>query len=383
VNKIMKNESLISASLLLGVDVKYLQPFCATDPFNEGNVVEGALCQKPDHLYGALGIIKVNGESCPQAIYATPKLHYPFGKDGAFHFPPAKEIHIYEKLDGTNILGYSYSNAQGDRFRSYKLRLAPFLRNGKWGPFLDMWKELMMKYPEVGALGQSERLNVSFEMFGSRNEHLIKYNNDLDLAVLFAVHQSTSSLVPPHDLNTMGSPLPKLIGKIPPSANPVETFSRLRAEMEALNTPDQNGKIKGTEGAVWYIRSPSGALSLWKCKPESVEQIHWATGINKEAVMATCWNLLESSDQLSYETLLPLLLEEYQEDDIAKFRPHIDICVDNVNQEQEFRTRVASAYGTLVEKGMDINKDKSAVMKLLSRHFPREQMTKVYTALNR
>ena len=51
---------------------------------------------------------------------------------------------------------------------------------------------------------------------------------------------------------------------------------------------------------------------MWKCKPESVEDIHWATGINKAAVIATCWNALETSDVLNYDVLLPLLLEEYQ-----------------------------------------------------------------------
>src|SRR5437763_962993 len=83
----------------------------------------------------------------PQVIYATPKLHYPFGKDGRFHFPPIQRLSIYEKLDGTNVLAFRYRDAQGTTRVSYKLRLSAVLRNSKWGAFLDYWKELLARHP--------------------------------------------------------------------------------------------------------------------------------------------------------------------------------------------------------------------------------------------
>jgi len=65
-------------------------------------------------------------------------LHYPFGKDGFFHFLPIKSIHLYEKLDGTNVLAYRYRDGDGQWRLTYKLRLSPTLRNSRWGPFLHM-----------------------------------------------------------------------------------------------------------------------------------------------------------------------------------------------------------------------------------------------------
>src|SRR5206468_4463462 len=118
-----------------------------------------------------------------------------------------------------------------------------------------------------------------------------------------------------------------------------------------------------------------------KCKPESVEQIHWATGINKIAVMATCWNALETSDVLTYEVLLPLLLEEYQPDDIEKFRPHIDEVIGEVNREFDFRQRVWAAYDTLRARGLSIENNKGEVMRALSCQFRREQMKRVFSAI--
>ena len=124
-------------------------------------------------------------------------------------------------------------------------------------------------------------------------------------------------------------------------------------------------------------------MTLWKCKPESVEAIHWATGINKTAVIATCWNALETADVLNYETLLPLLLEEYQADDIEKFRANIDDALRQVNAEQAFRQGVREAYAALRAQGLSLTRDKGAVMRALSGRFERGQMGHVYAAIVR
>ncbi len=85
---------LEQAATLLGVDAKFLQPFDVADPFNDEVRLEGLLCQKPNHTYGGLALLRVDGRSAPQRIFATPKLHYPFGKDGRFHFPPIQSVQL-------------------------------------------------------------------------------------------------------------------------------------------------------------------------------------------------------------------------------------------------------------------------------------------------
>ena len=142
-------QALSVATQLIGLDEKWLQPFDVGDPFNDDLRLRGFLCQKPDHRYGALVITHVDDAETPQLILATPKLHYPFGKDGSFHFPPVKTIHLYEKLDGTNVLAYRYRDGNGQWRLTYKLRLSPTLRNSRWGPFLDMWRELLQSHPTI------------------------------------------------------------------------------------------------------------------------------------------------------------------------------------------------------------------------------------------
>jgi hypothetical protein len=111
-----------------------------------------------------------------------------------------------------------------------------------------------------------------------------------------------------------------------------------------------------------------------------VEEIHWAAGINKKAVIATCWNFLETSDDLHYDTLLPLLLEDYQMREIEAFRPHIENYIKQVKYEFEFKEKVLVEYDKL---GQSIHEQKAEVMRALSPLFKREEMKKVYTMIVR
>ena len=306
---------------MLGVQPGLLQPFAVADPFHDGLPLEGFLCHKTDHRYGAIVITRVGEEPCPQLIHATPKLRYPFDRDGRFRFPPIARAHVYEKLDGTNVLAYRYRDAAGIVRTTFKLRLHPVLRNGTFGGFLDMWRELLERHPEATALPERNGCSISFELYGGRNPHLIAYDEPLAMAVLFGVDPATARLVAPFALDLGSVPAAPLVAELRAEEDPVARFQKLRAELEARNVRISDEQLSGTEGAVWCVTEPSGEVSLWKCKPESIEEIHWATGINKQAVLATCWNALETVDELSFDTVRPLLLEEYPPEDIDAFRP--------------------------------------------------------------
>jgi hypothetical protein len=372
-------KSLLGAMQLSGLEAKWLHAFEVEDPFNDNLRLRGFLSQKPDHRYGALVLTHVGNAEAPQLILATPKLHYPFGKDGKFHFPPIKKIYLYDKLDGTNVLAYRYRDGERHWHVTYKLRLAPTLRNSRWGPFLDMWQELLRQHPTIPQLAAINDCNMSFEMYGSRNTHLMVYDVDLAVAALFGVRRD-ASIVPLFKLNLLGVPSAPFVGELIAGEDPVAKYAEIRAEMEKRNRHTEDDKLIGTEGTVWYVEEPNGRVSMWKCKPESVEEIHWAVGINKKAVIATCWNFLETSDDLRYDTLLPLLLEDYQDREIEMFRPHIENCIKQVKYEFEFKERVLAEYDKL---GKSIHEEKADVMRALSPHFRREEMKKVYTMLVR
>ena len=277
------------------------------------------------------------------------------------------------------MLGYRYRDAEGNSYLTYKLRLYPVLRNSRWGPFLDMWHELVQKYPAITQLVLANNCHISFEMYGRRNAHLMLYNVDLAVAALFGIRED-ATIVPVFDLKLFDVPAAPFIDEISAKDDPVKKYDEIRETMEKRMKHADDEKLVGMEGTVWYIEEPNARITMWKCKPESVEEIHWAVGINKKAVLATCWNYLETGDVLNYENLLPLLLEEYELRDIENFRKYIDNCILQVNQEVEFRERVLNAYDKL---GVSIDADKGAVMRAMSQHFDRGDMQKVYTTIVR
>ncbi|MDE0354307.1 MAG: hypothetical protein OXK20_01450 [Deltaproteobacteria bacterium] len=370
-------KDLDTAVQALSLEAKWLQEFDVVDPFNDASL-RGFLSTRPDHRYGALAVTHVNGEPAPQLVFATPKLHYPFDRQGRFNFPPVREVEIFEKYDGTNVLAYAYHDARGRGYLTYKLRLSPVLRNGRFGAFLDMWKEMLLRYPAIPELVEINDCALGFELYGRRNTHLILYEEPLDCVLLFGVGEKGKPLSP-SVLDSRDVPVATLYGTLAPGRDPVAEYAEIREKLECGNRPTEDGKITGVEGAVWYVHTGGDDTVLFKCKPESVEDIHWVAGINKASVTATCWNLFETQDVLTYETLYPLLSEEYADDEIEGFRTCIDECIAEVRQEMEFKSRVMAEYRQV---GIKLSENKGEVMRRLSGKFRKQEMKKVFTLIS-
>ncbi len=368
---------LKKACEVLQVQEKHLAPFEADDHFNN-NILKGFLCRVGDHRYGAIYLTHVNEIEEPQLIYATPKLHYPFDRAGTYRFPPAKRVEVYEKLDGTNILAYRYT-CKGQTYLTYKLRLTAVVRNSRFGPFLDFWREMLKRYPDISRLPDVNDCNISFELYGAWNKHLIVYKVPLDTVVLFGV-DSKAEIRPPSMLDTLGVPIVPLHARLEGAKDYQSEYQKHQADCEAMNQEIEDGAIEGTEGRVWYLQDVHNRIVMFKCKPESVEQIHWAAGgLSKNAVIATAYNLLETDEQLTYARLKELLLEEYSEDAIERFRPHIESVIQRITQEMMFKEEIFEFYHKL---DLDFQLEKNSVMRAFSQQYPKSSMQRIYSILS-
>ncbi len=360
---------------------KDYQEFLEVDPFNPHTEVSGFISRKPNEFYGALIITKVNNKAVPdQLIMSSPKMHYPFyaREDGTrnYRFPSAKSIELYEKLDGTCIIAYTYTNGI-DRFFSYKTRLRPFLGSSRFGDFYNMWKEVSAPHiKEIKKLMLANECNIVFELHGSRNTHLILYKNSLDIALLFGV-TNTGRILSPTDLKGLGNiptvALFKVIDK-----DYVWNYEEIRKELQSKLTQVEEGYYSGMEGTVWYLHTPDGLCIQAKCKPETIEAIHFsagAGGLCKNAVITTCWNAFENTDILTFKFIKELLQEEFDPEVIEAHRPLIEKCMTFVTNEAEFRNTVLAEYKAT---GMNILLNKPEVMRILSSKFQRNTMRKVY-----
>lgn len=351
--------------------------FNEIDPFNAGNMVRGYLCHRNGDNYGALFIESINDDKCEQLIYCTPKIRYPFDKNGNWHFPNAKRIQRYEKLDGTNIFVFKYQNAAGEKFCSAKLRLQPFLKNSKFGPFLDMWKEATKDFwPQLQLDVINKEINLSFELWGAANQHLIKYDSPMQASLLFGRYKR--KLLPPSELCEMEYLKPaQYFGNV--DDDYVGSYEFAQTTMDAALVPTDDFQFVGQEGEVWYLLDAYGDWNLYKCKPSQIEQIHWAAGgIGKHIIIATCQNTFESTDDPTVQDVVDLLVEEFNEHEVEKIKLSIEKYLAEVKAQYEFRANVMDKYSEL---GLNILADKGTTMRAMSEFFNRTEMNKVYSAI--
>lgn len=358
--------------------------FCEVDPFNLKNEVRGYISRKGNEYYGALIITGINNKKVPeQLIMGTPKMVYPFTTlaDGTrkYRFPSAKEIEIYEKLDGTNILAYSYTDGV-NTYYSYKTRLRPFLNEGsRWGKFCSMWREVAGGHlRDIEGIMRRESCNLSFELYGAKNVHLVVYDVPLAYALLFGV-TNAGRIISPAKLGDLKGLTPVSIMSTIGKDYVYNYEETQRVLNDGLSQVEEN-YYKGVEGTVWYMHLHDGRCIQLKCKPEIIEAIHFAAGagINKTIIIATCWNAFENVEVLTVEFIKQLLAEEFKPVQIEAVHPYIEDCISFVNKELEFRQSVLREYEAL---GMNINLYKAEIMRALSGKFDRNKMRKVYSTI--
>jgi hypothetical protein len=314
-------------------------------------------------------------------IWCTPKLHYPFDKNGDFHFPTIYKAYYYEKLDGTNILAYHYEY-QGRDFVTFKTRLTPVVADGKFGGFNLMLKEYMASNLWVVAIiNRNPDYNLSFELYGYRNPITVKYTIPLEMNLLFGVHSQKHIVVPPiNNWEAKFQICEEDKVKMPKSFFAVsgegfkENYNNFRATMSDLNKGDgQNAVI---EGMVLYALTDEG-YKMFKIKPEEIEKIHWATGgIPANALFTTAVNAFEAGDA-TIETFMELLKEEYTDQQVGRSEQRIKKIFAEARHHVETVKEVNLVWAIAKQAGFDVTKDRNGTMRFMSEHFPKEKMQRV------
>ncbi len=379
---------------VLKVKEDELQEFDVEDPFNDQTRIRGYICRRADHRYGALYITHVDKFKAEQLIYAVPKFGYPFDRNGVFKFPPARELEAYEKFDGTSIFGFRYWGG-GEWRTTFKLRLGPVVRNSRFGPFLDMWREILERYPDLtalvdnytqkrgGKLVDDRNYGLAFELYGRRNKHLIIYEEDLEVALLFGVahHGNGPTVVPASALDRGSVPIPDYVAS--GATEGLESrYKASQAMMEGELTEDETLEgFRGVEGQMWYLFGTDMLWRPFKAKPETIETIHWASGgIPSQVILATAHNVLETHDEVDEDELVRLLKEDYDENQIEAARARLTKAVAAVNTQVRFRREVFGVYDAI---DFDIDTQRSETMRALSTHFPKSDMQRVYSVLTK
>jgi predicted kinase/predicted phosphohydrolase len=271
---------------------KMVTKFDKEDPFNSMNHITGFICRKKGPMQGALFITHVNGvQTEPQLIYGTPKLLYPYTSPSSREWQDFNDTDTYyvaNKWNGMNVLFYKYFDAHGAMFISAKSKGTAFLPNTDVGNFLDLTKEvigftgksIMNDIPMlVMPLLDGQYQGISFELCGTKEPHLVKYDFDIDLKPLFAVGYE-GEIWPFIDSNN-GVVL---------KSNDIATDCK-NIQDEAFKKNDEYRKQNdlplkyeyehfATEGCVLYPIDADGMCidrNMYKIKPKDIEEVHWSS----------------------------------------------------------------------------------------------------------
>ncbi len=306
------------------------------DPFNPNNYVSGKIYR---NNYGELRITSVNGKYCPQTISTTPKLKYPFAFDNKLNFPPnISKVEAFEKIDGTNILQYTYNDANNKTYISYKTRFSIFI-NPKTKIF-HLFSQMLNKYPFINELIYINYCNLSYELYGSKCPISFDYDIDLNLVLVFGIKKD-QTIISPSQLISKSIDKPKKYYEfIPCSEKDLQiNYNKTRGIFEKQLEKIGEGIYKGTEGVVWYchINSLKGNfISMYKLKPPTIERFHMNKGkmrmISDHAIITTLKNIQEDLSFLTFGNIFDYFLEEYTEKEIYQVEYKIQRYLKKLNK---------------------------------------------------
>ena len=379
-------EQIIS---ITGVSRRRWQPFAVVSP--GGIPFSGYLCRDESEKLGMLAVTAVAHEERLEFIYAMPKIHYPYhkGPDGATRLsipvpPNVVDARFNLKLDGTAIIFYPLTGKDGRILEVIpRTRLQPVLQPSRWGDWNALLQDVLPDRAPVEEAVRTQKVTLVFELWGYRNPHLVQYDTPLALTLHTAVrhkkpvsYRLLAGIAHRYQLDL----IPTLEVARPDPAGLAEAYRRWQAQMEAKNRA-AGEDVFVEEGAILMLSTQDTAV-YWKCKPPSIEEIHWTADANvsKTDVEHALFKMLENG----YDFDNGRVQDVYRELE-SDFDPErIEIAAELINRVyQEFLLELqkrAWLRHLVDESGLDPH-DAPALMRYLSQHYPRKEMSWVYNTV--
>ena len=377
------------------VSARYWQPFETVSP--GGHAFSGYLCRQESEKFGMLAITQLDGEERLELVYAMPKIHDPYAKEtdaGGLEIlrveipvpPDAVDARFTHKLDGTAIIFYPLSAPDGRVLEVVaRTRLQPVISPSRWGNWNELIAEAMPDRTPVERAVTQERVVLIFELWGYRNAHLVTYTTPLAMTLHTAVqngqvlsYKRLSEIAERYGLNLVDS----VAVLSPDSAGLAQAYQRLQEEMEAINQA-AGAETFVEEGAILMLSSAQNA-TLWKCKPPSVEEIHWAAGagLSKANVEQALHKMLENGYDFATGSVADLKTElesDFEPTQIEYAAPLVEEVYNDFVEEMKRRARLRQLVDA---SGLDL-KDLPNLMRALSAHFAKREMGWVYATVKK
>lgn len=371
------------------VSARQWQAFSVVSP--GGIPFSGYVCRQESAKLGMLAITEMAGESRLEFVYAMPKIHYPYhqDRDGSVRVvvPVAQNIvdaRFTLKLDGTAVIFYPLTDKAGNVLEVIpRTRLQPVLTPSRWGDWNALLADVLPDRTPVEAAVRAQKVTLVFELWGYRNPHLVKYDVPLKLTLHTAVrHKKPVSYRRLADIaSRYGLELIPTVETADPHPDGLaRAYRRLQAEMEARNQA-AGADVYLEEGTILMLSTVDTAV-YYKCKPPSIEEIHWTAdnNVSKANIEQTLYKMLENGydfDSGSVTDLHEALEVDFEPERIEMAAD----LIERVYQEFLLELQKKAWLRQLVADSGVAPDDTGTLMRYLSQHYPKNQMSWVYNAV--
>ncbi len=371
------------------VSAKHWQPFEATSP--GGIRFAGYLCRQESDKLGMLAVTSLDDAPRLEFIPAMPKIHYPYVQDRAGHLQVSIPVPLNVvdarftvKLDGTAIIFYPLAATDGQVLEVVaRTRLLPVLMPSRWGDWHGLLADALPDRSPVARAVAEQHVVLVFELWGYRNPHLVRYTQPLALTLHTAIrHRKPTSYQRLADLARRYALdlVPTLEVAEPDAAGLAVAYRRWQTQLEAANQA-AGQDVFVQEGAVLML-STAETATYWKCKPPSIEEIHWQADqhISKEVVRQALLKMLENGYDFANART-----EDVQTALEADFDPQLVAgeagLIERMVLDFVVELQRQAWLRNLVE-GSGLNPhDLPAMMRYLSQHYGRKEMGWVYATV--
>jgi hypothetical protein len=290
------------------------------------------------------------------------------------------------KLDGSCIIFYPLTDEAGSIIEVVpRTRLQATLTPSRWGDWQALLDEAMPDRVNLERAVREQNTILCFELWGYRNPHLIKYDTPLALTLHTGIrHKRPVSYRILADIaRRYGLPLVESIEVAELKSDSLRhAYLAWQEEMERRNREaGQDTFVE--EGAILMISTPRTA-TYYKCKPPSIEEIHWAMGasLSKEIILQALFKMRENGYDFTAGQVEDLMDELEADFD----RPLIEAqgsLIRRVWMEYVMELQRKEWLRYLVdESGLDPHETPLPdMMRYLSRHYPGNQMSWVYNTV--
>ena len=383
---------------ITSVSAKHWQPFEVTSP--GGIPFAGFLSRHESERYGMLALTQVDGVEWLDFVPSMPKLHYPYlkehdGRRVVISVPQnVVDARFNVKLDGTAIIFYGLPDKEGNVLEVIpRTRLQPILTPSRWGDWNALLADALPDRSTVENAVRTQRVVLVFELWGHRNPHLVTYETPLALTLHTAIrhrkplsHRLLADLAARYGLDLVES----IAVETPDAEGLARAYRRLQVEMETRNEAAnraamqvndygvEHERVFAEEGAILMLSTQETA-TYYKCKPPSIEEIHWQPdqAISRAHVEQAIYKLLENGYDFvggRPEDVHPLLEEDFDREEVLDDADLISRIYTEFSVEQQRRLWLRQQ---VEHSGLD-PRDLPNLMRYLSQHYPKNQMSWVY-----